>query len=115
MYEGNTVQNSVKSGKWINSTCKMCLHSCSTRVHVTDEGIVNKVEGNPTNPSNESGLCPKGNASLLRLYDPQRIKTPMKRTNPRKGPDDDPGWVPISWDEALDTVGKELKKTFKIK
>ena len=112
MYDGNTVQNSVKPGKWINSTCKMCLHSCSTRVHVTDEGIVNKVEGNPTNPSNETGLCPKGNSSLMRLYDPQRIKTPMKRTNPRKGPDDDPGWVPISWEEALDTVGKELKKTF---
>ncbi|MCG8632583.1 MAG: molybdopterin-dependent oxidoreductase [Desulfobacterales bacterium] len=112
MYDGNTVQNSVKPGKWINSTCKMCLHSCSTRVHVTDEGIVNKVEGNPTNPSNETGLCPKGNSSLMRLYDPQRIKTPMKRTNPRKGPDDDPGWVSISWEEALDTVGKELKKTF---
>ncbi len=108
----STVQNSVKPGKWINSTCKMCLHSCSTRVHVTEEGVVNKVEGNPTNPSNEGGLCPKGNSSLMRLYDPQRIKTPMKRTNPRKGPDDDPGWVPISWDEALDTVGKELKKTF---
>lgn len=108
----SAVQNSVKSGKWINSTCKMCLHSCSTRVHVTDEGVVNKVEGNPTNPSNESGLCPKGNSSLLRLYDPQRIKTPLKRTNPRKGPDDDPGWVPISWEEALDTVGRELKKTF---
>lgn len=111
MYE-NAVQNSVKPGKWINSTCKMCLHSCSIRVHVTDDGVVNKIEGNPTNPSNECGLCPKGNSALMRLYDPQRIKTPMKRTNPRKGPDDDPGWVPISWDEALDIVGKELKKTF---
>ena len=109
---GSAVQNSVKPGRWINSTCKMCLHSCSTRVHVTDEGIVNKVEGNPTNPSNESGLCPKGNSALLRLYDPQRIKKPMKRTNPKKGPGEDPGWVEISWDEALDIVGKELKKTF---
>lgn len=108
----SAVQNSVKPGKWINSTCKMCLHSCSTRVHVTDDGIVNKIEGNPTNPSNESGLCPKGNSALMRLYDPQRIKTPLKRTNPNKGPDEDPGWVPISWDEALDIVGKELKKTF---
>jgi anaerobic selenocysteine-containing dehydrogenase len=108
----SVVQNSVKSGKWINSTCKMCLHSCSIKVHVTDEGVVNKVEGNSTNPSNESGLCPKGNGALLRLYDPQRVKTPLKRTNPRKGPDDDPGWVPISWEEALDTVGRELKKTF---
>lgn len=105
------VQNSMKAGKWIRSTCKMCLHSCSTLVHVTDEGIVNKVEGDPTNPSNENGLCPKGNSALLRLYDPQRVKTPMKRTNPRKGPNDDPGWKPISWDEAMDIVCTELKKT----
>ena len=105
------VQNSMKAGKWVKSTCKMCLHSCSTLVHVTDEGIVNKVEGNPTNPSNESGLCPKGNSALMRLYDPQRVKTPLKRTNPRKGPNDDPGWKPISWDEAMDIVCTELKKT----
>ena len=32
----------------------------------------------------------------------------MKRTNPRKGRDEDPGFVPISWDEALDTVAKKL-------
>lgn len=106
-----TVQNSVKPGKWVNSTCKMCLHSCSIRVHVTDEGVVNKVEGNPTNPSNESGICPKGNSAIMRLYDPQRIKTPLKRTNPRKGPNDDPGWEAISWEEAMDIVGTELKKT----
>ncbi len=106
------VQNSMKAGKWIKSTCKMCLHSCSVQVHVTDEGIVNKVEGDPTNPSNESGLCPKGNSALLRLYDPQRVKTPLKRTNPRKGPNDDPGWKPISWDEAMDIVCAELKKTY---
>jgi anaerobic selenocysteine-containing dehydrogenase len=106
------VQNSMKAGKWIKSTCKMCLHSCSVQVHVTDEGIVNKVEGDPTNPSNESGLCPKGNSALLRLYDPQRVKTPLKRTNPRKGPNDDPGWRPISWEEAMDTVCAELKKTY---
>ena len=34
------VQNSLKPGKWLNSTCKMCLHSCGIRVHVTDDGIV---------------------------------------------------------------------------
>ena len=113
MYQASVkpVQNSVKPGKWINSTCKMCLHSCSIRVHVTDDGVVNKVEGNPTNPSNESGICPKGNSAIMRLYDPQRVKTPLKRTNPRKGPNHDPGWKAISWEEAMDIVCKELKKT----
>jgi len=105
------IQNSMKPGKWIPSTCKMCLHSCNILVHVSEEGIVNKVEGNPTSVSNKGRLCPKGNCAILRLYDPQRIKTPLKRTNPKKGPTEDPNWVPISWDEAFGIVAKELKKT----
>ena len=34
----------------------------------------------------------------------------MKRTNPAKGRDIDPGWVEISWEEAYATVGDRLKK-----
>ncbi len=82
--------NSLKSGKWIPSTCKMCLHSCSNLVHVTDDGIINKIEGNPTNPSNAGKLCPKGNAGIMRHYDPERFKQPLRRTNPEKGPGVDP-------------------------
>ena len=103
--------NSLKSGKWIPSTCKMCLHSCSTRVHVTDDGIINKIEGDPTNPSNAGKLCPKGNAGIMRHYDPQRFKQPLRRTNPEKGPGVDPKWEPISWDEALDITAREIKKS----
>jgi anaerobic selenocysteine-containing dehydrogenase len=32
----------------------------------------------------------------------------MKRTNPNKGRDQDPAFVPISWDEALNTVADRL-------
>jgi anaerobic selenocysteine-containing dehydrogenase len=105
------VQNSMKAGRWVPTTCKMCLHSCNTLVHVTEDGVVNKVEGNPTSVSNRGRLCTKGNSALMRLYDPQRVKTPLKRTNPKKGPNEDPGWKPISWDEAYDIVCRELKKT----
>lgn len=105
------VQNSLKSGRWVNSTCKMCLHSCSTRVHVTDAGVINKIEGDPTNPSNAGKLCPKGNAGIMRHYDPQRFKQPLKRTNPQKGPGVDPQWVPISWDEAFEITAREIKQS----
>lgn len=105
------VQNSLKPGKWLASTCKMCLHSCGIRVHVTTEGVINKIEGNPTNPANAGRMCPKGNAAIMRHYDPNRFKTPLKRTNPEKGPGIDPKWEPISWDEAYDIVARELKKT----
>jgi anaerobic selenocysteine-containing dehydrogenase len=101
----------MKPGKWLRSTCKMCLHSCTTRIHVTEDGVINKIEGDETNPSNHGKLCPKGNVAIMRHYDPNRFKTPLKRTNPEKGPGIDPKWQPISWEEALDTTARELKKS----
>ncbi|MEW8051874.1 MAG: molybdopterin-dependent oxidoreductase, partial [Candidatus Thiodiazotropha sp.] len=107
------VQNSLKPGKWVRSTCKMCLHSCTNLIHVTDDGVVNKIEGDPSNPSNNGKLCPKGNAAIMRHYDPQRFKQPMRRTNPNKGPGVDPKWEPISWDEAFDICALEIGKSLK--
>jgi anaerobic selenocysteine-containing dehydrogenase len=86
----------------------MCLHTCGILVHVED-GVVTKIEGDPTNPDNLGKLCPKGNVGMLRLYDPKRVKAPMVRTNPEKGPGVDPGWKEISWDEAMDLVTEKLK------
>lgn len=95
--------------KWIQSACKMCLHGCGIRVRVQD-GVAVKIEGDPNNLNNRGKICPKGQSGIMRLYDPNRIKTPVRRTNPEKGPGVDPKWEPISWDEALDIVGKRLKK-----
>lgn len=100
-------KGAINGGKWIPSTCGMCLHGCGINVLVKD-GVALKIEGDPTNPDNLGKLCPKGNAGLARLYDPTRILRPMKRTNPQKGPGVDPGWVEISWDEAYDIVAREL-------
>ncbi|MDX9746776.1 MAG: hypothetical protein RBU31_09595, partial [Syntrophales bacterium] len=98
--------NSMKPGKWIKSTCKMCLHTCAIDCHVTPEGVINKIEGDPTSPSNRGKLCTKGVTGILRTYDPYRLTHPVKRTNPRKGPNEDPGWVEISWEEAMSTVAE---------
>ena len=102
--------NSMKPGKWIKSTCKMCLHHCAIMCHVSQEGIINKIEGNPTSPSNRGKICTKGVTGILRTYDPYRLMYPVKRTNPKKGPDEDPGWVEISWEEAMDTITKKVKE-----
>src|SRR3990167_5179144 len=53
--------------------------------------------------------CVKAYGLIQKTYNPHRILTPMKRTNPNKGRDQDPGFVPISWDEALDLVAAKLK------
>ena len=49
-----------------------------------------------------------GHIGLQQVYDPDRVKTPMKRTNPNKGRDEDPQFVPITWEEALDLVATRL-------
>ncbi len=94
---------------WVKSACKMCIHSCAILVHVQN-GVVVKIEGDPENENNKGKLCPKGQAGIMRLYDPNRVKTPLKRTNPAKGPGVDPKWQAISWEEAYDIVAKRLKK-----
>jgi len=99
----------VSAEQWIPSTCGMCLHGCGIKVLVKD-GVALKIEGDESNPDNLGKLCPKGNAGLSRLYDSTRVLKPMKRTNPRKGPGVDPGWVEISWEEAYATTARELGK-----
>ena len=100
-------QSQPAGGQWIPSTCGMCLHGCGIKVFV-EKGVALKIEGDPTNLDNLGKLCPKGNAGLARLYDPKRILKPMKRTNPERGSDVDPGWVEIEWEEALDITAREL-------
>ncbi|MFA7282251.1 MAG: molybdopterin-dependent oxidoreductase [Sterolibacterium sp.] len=53
--------------------------------------------------------CVKAYGLIQKTYHPGRVLTPMKRTNPIKDKDADPGFVPISWDEALDTIAARLK------
>jgi phenylacetyl-CoA:acceptor oxidoreductase len=52
--------------------------------------------------------CVKAYGLIQKTYNPHRVLTPMKRTNPKKGRNEDPGFVPISWDEALDIVAAKL-------
>ena len=52
--------------------------------------------------------CSKGQASIQACYHPDRIKYPMKRTNPKGS--DDPGWERISWDEAEEILGTKFKE-----
>jgi phenylacetyl-CoA:acceptor oxidoreductase len=54
-------------------------------------------------------VCVKAYGLPQKTADPGRVLTPMKRTNPKKGRGEDPGFVPISWNEALNIVGTKLR------
>ena len=95
------------NGEWRPTTCQGCTSWCSKQVYVVD-GRAIKVRGNPNSKVNGIASCPRAHIALQQVYDPDRVKTPMKRTNPKKGKTEDPGFVPISWDEALNTVADKI-------
>ncbi|MBR9984710.1 MAG: molybdopterin-dependent oxidoreductase [Desulfosarcina sp.] len=94
-------------GQWLPATCQGCTSWCSKQVYVVDGRAV-KVRGNPHSKVNLGAGCPRSHMAIQQVYDPDRIKVPMKRTNPKKGRNEDPKFVPISWDEALDTIADKI-------
>lgn len=94
---------------WIPSVCSLCYNQCGILAHRVN-GVIVKIEGNPESPLGMGRLCPKGLAGIMTLYDPHRVNSPLKRTNPDKGIGIDPKWVEISWEEALGTIVEKLRK-----
>jgi anaerobic selenocysteine-containing dehydrogenase len=81
--------------------CRLCAAGCGLSARVVDGRVV-KLDGNPFHPNNQGRLCPKGQAGLQVLYDPDRIKGPMRRVEDR-------GWQQVSWDEALGKIANALQ------
>lgn len=87
--------------------CDMCnqVPKCGLTAYVQDGKIV-RVESRTPHPT--TPLCAKGLASIQELYDPNRLTTPLRRTN-EKGTGT-PEWEPISWDEAYETIAAEFNR-----
>ena len=94
-------------GEWVSTACQGCTQWCAIQIFVQDGRAV-RVRGNPLSKTNHGFVCPRGHLIPQVTYDPDRIKSPLKRTNPLKGRGVDPKFVPISWDEALDIVADKL-------
>lgn len=91
--------------EWVSSVCRACPGACGILVRVMDGKAV-KIEGNPAHPVNKGKLCPLGQAGIQMLYNPDRIKGPMKKVGGRTSTQ----WADISWDEALEILVSKLKK-----
>ena len=94
-------------GEWVSTACQGCTQWCAIQVFV-QEGRAVRVRGNPLSRTNNGYVCPRGHMIPQQTYDPDRIKVPMKRTNPLKGRGVDPMFVPITWDEALELVAEKM-------
>jgi len=87
----------------VPSVCLLCPSGCGMLARVVDERVV-KLEGSPMHPINLGALCPKGQAALELLYNPDRLIGPLRRVGERGAGQ----WAPITWDEAVSTVTQKL-------
>lgn len=89
--------------KIVKTICGMCnRQSCGMEV-IVENGKVVDIRGNKEFPINKGALCVKGLAAKEHLYNPSRLKYPLKKENN--------SWRQVSWDEALSTITKKLKET----
>lgn len=58
-----------------SSTCTGCSQACGILIK-TREGRPIKIDGNPDHPINRGKICARGQASILELYDPARLRGP---------------------------------------
>ena len=97
--------------KIVSTYCYQCVNGPDLLTVEVTNGVATKIEPNfdlrGEHPA-DGKVCVKPFGLVQKLYNPHRIKHPMKRTNPKKGRDEDPGWVDISWDEALDICAEKM-------
>lgn len=105
--------------QWHASVCGECAAACGTlaRVMASEREIevggelvrqkiaaVKKLEGNPLDPVSGGRLCARGHASLQSLYNPDRLRGPLKRVGARAAGQ----FEAISWDDAIAEAGAAL-------
>ncbi|MCK5837009.1 MAG: molybdopterin-dependent oxidoreductase, partial [Desulfobacula sp.] len=82
-----------------SSVCSLCPGSCGISVRKIGDRPV-KIEGLAGHPINDGGACLHGIAGLQYLYDPSRVKTPLKKTGN--------SFEAISWADAISLVAAKL-------
>lgn len=94
----------------LKTTCYGCPAGTCGMIARRVNGVVVSVEGDPDCPFSVGKLCAKGQAQVMMTYSKRRLTTPLKRTNPEKGIGVDPGWVEISYEEAIRISAEKLKE-----
>ncbi len=81
----------------------MCPAECGMEMWVKD-GKIAKIYGNKAVPMNVGTACAKGASGQQLVYSPYRLKYPMIRVGARG----EGKFKRVTWDEAIDHIGKKL-------
>ena len=82
-----------------------CPDTCGMTVQVQDGRAID-LRGDKGHPFTKGFLCVKVNRYLERVYHPDRLQTPLKRTGPKGAGQ----FTPISWDEAISTIADRFQQ-----
>ena len=84
--------------------CTLCKSRCGA-IYTVEDGRLTGVRPDPDHPTG-TAMCPKGRSAPEIAHSTRRLSTPLRRTNPKSDPD--PGWEPISWDEAMGEIAQRI-------
>lgn len=123
VYGRSDVPDNDPRASFVRSVCLMCHSACGIQGKVVDGRLV-KVDGNPyhphgfidtkripyTTPVEQANQirghnCVKSQAAVQTVYDPYRLRNPLKRVGPRGAGQ----WKEITWKEALDEIAERLR------
>jgi anaerobic selenocysteine-containing dehydrogenase len=100
------MQQQSSENRKVKGYCGLCIARCGS-IATVEGGRFTKLDPDPCHPTG-AALCAKGRAAPELVYGKDRLTRPLRRTHP-KG-DRDPGWEPISWDEALDAIAGNMRR-----
>ncbi len=80
--------------------CHLCEAMCGIEIR-HEEGRVLSIRGDEQDPLSHGHICPKAVAIQDLQEDPDRLRSPMKRTAS--------GWQEISWQQALDEAAAGIR------
>lgn len=100
-----------KDDKFVMSACNVnCGSRCPVLLQVRDGQIIRVLPeqtGDNEIGSQQIRACVRGRSIRHRIYNPDRLKTPLKRKPGTKRGDGE--WEEISWDQALDEIADKMK------
>lgn len=81
-------------------TCHLCEANCGLLIQVEGRQVLS-IKGDPENPLSRGHICPKATAIADLQDDPDRLRTPLKRT--------DETWEEIGWEQAFAEIGEKMR------